>query len=69
MNGKLPHLVQVGLLVAGGIACLILGQVEAGLMLIGAGVGNASPQNLLPSRNGHGLPPFLQGNPPDRKEK
>lgn len=49
MNGRWPHVAQVALFVAGGIACIVLGQVPIGAALVGAAIGNALPTSLLPS--------------------
>lgn len=73
-SGKWAHVVQLTVLLGGGVACFFLGQPQLGTLLVGAAVGNASPQTLLPVRQPPviGLPPFYQGNPtppPPNKEK
>lgn len=60
-NGRVFHLVQVGLLLAGGIALTFLGQIELGAGLIGAAIGNATPQNLAAAASK--LPPFYRKDP------
>lgn len=64
MNEKVLHLIQLTIFVAGGITCLVTGNQQLGIMLLGAAIGNASPQNLLPMAKPASLPPFLAGNPP-----
>lgn len=49
MNGRWPHVVQIALFVAGGIACVALGQVPIGAALVGAAIGNALPTSILPN--------------------
>lgn len=58
-NGRVFHLVQVGLLLVGGIALTVLGQIELGAGLIGAAIGNATPQNLASAAVSK-LPPFYR---------
>lgn len=57
MESRWPHIVQVGLFIAAGIGCLVLGQIPVGTALIGAAIGNALPTSMLIRKNGAGFQP------------
>lgn len=56
------HVTQMGLMLGAGVACLLLGQTEAGLLLLGAAGGNAVPKTAV-SATVSKLPPFYRKGP------
>lgn len=65
MSGKWERVAQLGLMVAGGIGCLLLGKVEIGTMLLSAAAGQLIPNNAFSAtvEQAKKLPPFYRKGP------
>ena len=46
MSDKLLHVLQVTVMIAGGIVLILKGQPEVGAGMIGAAIGNSTPQSI-----------------------
>lgn len=64
MSDRWAHVMQIGMFLGGGIACLVLGQIPVGTALIGAAIGNALPTSLIARKENGSLPPGQDGPKP-----